>query len=243
MVHFNVVCLGNPGAGKSLILNSMSQGRYVSGDGFVSGTSFLTGLTRKKKEIKGDGYTYIDTPGLNDTLGKEEIKTEIESAFSSSGVYKIIFVMSPNRGRIAPTDIETMNTILQAVEDKVGDLTNHFSLIINSVNDDFITQMNTESGFEMLHATLFQKYSTQSIMAIKQYDEVGQIFKSSVQRELKEFRDSAPSLEINNPITLSSKVEAVKELSAYALNKWKKENEAEIRLFKFIMTNVLKHLD
>ena len=59
----NILVVGNPGAGKSTILNTLLQKAQ-----FKSGASLGVGLTFRFDKFQENGITYMDTPGLCDRV-------------------------------------------------------------------------------------------------------------------------------------------------------------------------------
>ena len=63
----SIVAIGNPGAGKSTILNGIA-GAIL----FKSGISFGEGLTYQLDEKENSRGKFLDTPGLADNARREE---------------------------------------------------------------------------------------------------------------------------------------------------------------------------
>jgi len=118
--------IGNPGVGKSVILNGL-VGSVV----FASGLSYGRGLTSclQKHTVRG-GNTYCDTPGLSDTMMRERAAEEIGRALRQGGVFKIIFVMTLEAGRVRPDDNATRKLVLEAAPE-IGF---RYSILINKVS-------------------------------------------------------------------------------------------------------------
>merc|ERR1712107_927651 len=101
---YNLVMVGNPGTGKSTLLNGLI-GKYE----FKSGVSFGKGLTSRLDKHEHNNVVYMDTPGLADTEMREEAATAIHEAMMQGGNYKIIFVVNLEAGRVSPEDVTTMS--------------------------------------------------------------------------------------------------------------------------------------
>lgn len=107
----NILFVGNPGVGKSTLLNSMLD-EIV----FESGPTTGRGLTRHlQRRVGQDGVCYMDTPGLHDAASMKKAADEIAAAFRQGGKYKVVFVVTTDSGRIRHTDQALMKLVLEAV--------------------------------------------------------------------------------------------------------------------------------
>ncbi|KAF9925934.1 hypothetical protein FBU30_004358 [Linnemannia zychae] len=112
-----LVLVGNPGVGKSSILNAF-------GADFQSGYSKISGLTRdvSSVEVTIDGNPFIlyDIPGIDDSVtedGKDSIVrhlTMLQDILNSGGKLIILFVIKPINGRINPSDFFIMKTVIDS---------------------------------------------------------------------------------------------------------------------------------
>jgi len=104
----NLILVGNPGSGKSTILNAlMGEVRFKSGFS-------VSGLTQVLQIEKFMNVNYIDTPGLEDIARKKQAGVEIEKALKKDGTMKLVFVVTLEGGRIRSADIATIETVLGA---------------------------------------------------------------------------------------------------------------------------------
>lgn len=79
------IVIGNPGVGKSTLLNCL-LGTGV----FPSGVSFGGGMTNiSQTHVTHDGNRYVDTPGLSDIVLREQAGIEIQKALSYGGIFKV----------------------------------------------------------------------------------------------------------------------------------------------------------
>lgn len=122
----HVVVAGNPGVGKSAILNSL-----IGSVKFSSGLSYGSGKTKVLHTVRKGGTKYSDTPGLGDTKMRERAADEISKAFQAGGEFKLIFVVLTDAGRVRPADQATIKIILQAIEEVGVDTTFKYSIIVN----------------------------------------------------------------------------------------------------------------
>merc|ERR1712050_711336 len=106
MNHTNFVLVGNPGVGKSAILNGLTGTKN-----FPSGISIGAGLTSQLAMFKYDGDVYMDTPGLSDIELRREAAVSIKKAMSRGGKFKLFFVLTIEAGRCRPADVMTMKLV------------------------------------------------------------------------------------------------------------------------------------
>ena len=79
-----VLFVGNPGVGKSTMLNCIMNLRCLENlsneNKFKSGLSYGSGMTFQLDIKKLDDVTYMDTPGLEDTKKRKEAAQAITEA-------------------------------------------------------------------------------------------------------------------------------------------------------------------
>ena len=119
------IFIGNPGNGKSTLLNILCNTPHFKG-----GYSVGTGLTTKGSEVTIGGITYMDIPGLYDIDPSKHANAsaEISKALKRGGDYKVIFVVGDQNGRVVTEDVATMNIVLAAAPEITM---NNFGLIVN----------------------------------------------------------------------------------------------------------------
>lgn len=120
-----ILLVGNPGCGKSTLINALKKSEVAP-----SGISAGRGLTTILCEYYDGNKVYIDTPGLSDTHLRQQAAREIEEALKKQGIYRIIFVVTLEAGRVRPDDITTINTVMSAIKIE----RKCFNVIINKVN-------------------------------------------------------------------------------------------------------------
>lgn len=145
----HVVFAGNPGVGKSSMLNSL-----IGSVQFSSGVAIGSGKTRILHKFEQDEIIYCDTPGLNDISHRQKAAEEISNAISQAAALKLIFVITLESGRVRPADATTIDIVLKAVEDKGIDMSNKFSLIINKCSPSVMNTLADKDVMNYLLKTL-----------------------------------------------------------------------------------------
>jgi len=100
---------------------------------FKSGVALFTGLTFQMDEKRYRGRRFLDTPGLNDTLKREQAAKSITKAMRQEGLYRLFFLMLLHNGRLLPEDVTTMSKVLESAQGQLSD--NSFGVIFNQVED------------------------------------------------------------------------------------------------------------
>lgn len=134
---FGIALIGNPGTGKSTILNGL-----VGKPEFSSGLSYASGRTDRLQKYKDqDGKLYFDTPGLNDIDKRKEAGREIDQLLRQDMSLKIVFVTFALNGRIQPEDATTINVVLDAITSV--DTNDRFGVIINQAPAEWINGLKS----------------------------------------------------------------------------------------------------
>eukprot|EP00438_Fugacium_kawagutii_P022289 Skav233969 [mRNA] locus=scaffold1008:507708:509955:+ [translate_table: standard] len=143
----NVLMVGNPGTGKSTLLNCLLQETPFksgySGDG--------TGVTDNLQIHRADGKVYMDTPGLEDDTKRKAAAKAISEALRKDGTYQVFFVIMLDQGRVRVSD----KTVLKLVTDACSDVPNFcYSVIINQMLPKKAKEY--QAGSEMLKNVMTQ---------------------------------------------------------------------------------------
>ena len=138
--------IGNPGVGKSTLINCLTQKNL-----FKSGISIGAGLTTQLQQEKHDGVVYMDTPGLSDVELRKAAAEAITEALKQNGMYQIFFVVTLEAGRVRPVDLTTIKIVLENAKD----ITN-YSIIVNKLTKPEYKKLleNEERNFKQLLAEL-----------------------------------------------------------------------------------------
>ena len=142
--NVKIIAIGNPGCGKSTILNSLA-GEIL----FKSGISLGQGLTFQLDERKAtkNGQIFLDTPGLADLTLRKQAGIAISEGLRKGGKYKIIFFFLQHNGRLVVQDTTTLKLVLEAAPEIQG----QYGIIVNMIPKK-ILKMLKEDGSGFLHS-------------------------------------------------------------------------------------------
>ena len=133
----DVLVAGNPGSGKSALLNSMMQKVL-----FKSGLKNGTGLTRQLDVTEHMGQKYIDTPGFADESVRTSAGKQISERLRQGGKLQILFLVQQNSGRVINEDRVTIQIVLEAAPE-IG---SNYGVIVNRVPENVLDKIfNTEA--------------------------------------------------------------------------------------------------
>lgn len=143
----SLILIGNPGVGKSTILN------HLIGDiKFASGASLGSGKTKGLQGYHEDpDYDFYDTPGLADVKLRATAAKDIRTALSKGGEFIIVFVLTLESGRVRESDLTTVTQVLKAAPE-IGD---KFSICINKIKPEIQELFENPDELATLEACIF----------------------------------------------------------------------------------------
>ena len=128
------MAIGNPGAGKSTILNAIAT-ELLFKSGRCSGGG---GLTYKLDEAQNkNGVCFIDTPGLDDVELRKAAACAISTALQKGGKHKLLFFVRYEGGRLQPQDLFMMQVGLKSAPE----IRNQYGVIINKLSPKMMKQL------------------------------------------------------------------------------------------------------
>jgi len=165
-----LVFYGNPGVGKSTIINGYIESKYpdYKGEYCGSGLSLGKGWTAVNQYIRFNEEALIDTPGLGDVKLREQAANEITNALKQDGQYKIIFVCTLEMGRIRAGDITTMSTVLEAIDTESRSQLK-YSIIVNNIGRRSLKKIVQDSQELTQYFVAFKNYYPNTIAFIPRH--------------------------------------------------------------------------
>eukprot|EP00111_Clytia_hemisphaerica_P014905 TCONS_00043884-protein len=140
-----VLFAGNPGSGKSTILNCLMTSRSPDplheSQRFKSGVAIASGMTYQLDKKEVCGVTYMDTPGLDDVNKRKQAAEAITKALRENGKYQVIFVVTLEAGRVKPADVATIQLILESAKEIT-----HYGVIFNKLSKPVMKKLTAKDG-------------------------------------------------------------------------------------------------
>ena len=185
--------IGNPGVGKSTLVNCLAQKIL-----FKSGVSIGSGMTYQMERQEHGGIVYMDTPGLADIKIRKAAAEAITTALKQNGMYQIFFVVTLEAGRVRPQDLVTMKLVLENAKD-----IKYYSLIVNKLTKRLYQEFlkNDQAKLKELVAELNFGGETNAepptILLLLRNDELDDADNVFTEMEsLKDFVDNAPDMAV-----------------------------------------------
>ena len=138
-----IIAIGNPGAGKSALLNSLG-GQLL----FESGVNIGRGKTYRLDERKNERGHFLDTPGLADEELRKAAGKAISEGLRMGGQFKVLFFVTEQSGRVLLQDATT----IQLIHDAAPEIGDEYGIIVNMVSKGVLKKLNeTEAKHEFLN--------------------------------------------------------------------------------------------
>ena len=146
--QYAILFIGNPGAGKSTMLNCLAGTKL-----FRSGQSYGEGMTFQLDEKIHNGIKYIDTPGLADQKLREAAGKAISTALKAGGRHKIFFFVRLENGRPVNEDITTMKLVL----DSAPEIGQSYGVIIPRITAGVAKGLMNINNWSKVYAGIFNE--------------------------------------------------------------------------------------
>lgn len=214
-----IVLVGNPGTGKSTILNGLA-GKVV----FKYGISFGSGLTTMLNWFHTPTATVYDTPGLYDMGLVKKAGEELDMLLQTGEDISICFVVTLENGRVPKEDATTLDLVLSSITDR--DMNNRFGVIINQMDPYVIEAWNkSDENTRFVRSFITGRYETTHWMYVEfDHSIAAKYNKMYMNGELKKFLFDIPST--------VRKDSGVKSTYTGSFKEFKKEHAKHIRLIE-----------
>lgn len=130
-----VILCGNPGVGKSTILNTLTNSQE-----FPSGVSLGSGLTQHSKIVTVNQVEYADTPGLADLTHGHQAAEQVSHTLSNARCFTLVFVVTLQSGSVRPADLQTIRSVCNSLQHAGIPMRTRVNVIVNRVEDVLLTE-------------------------------------------------------------------------------------------------------
>ena len=218
--------IGNPGVGKSTLVNCLAQKVL-----FKSGVSIGSGMTYQMERQEHDGIVYMDTPGLADMKMRKAAAEAITKALKQNGIYQIFFVVTLEAGRVRPQDLVTIKLVLENAKD-----IKYYSLIVNKLTKRLYQEFLKNEAKRLKELVAELNFGNESnaepppILLLLRDDELDDADNAFTEMEsLKDFVDNASSMAVFpdhvNNIPGDDSFEKIETLFEEQLSQLRQDNE------------------
>lgn len=132
MDSLKIIAVGNPGSGKSTVLNSLA-GEVL----FKAGVNIGQGLTFELDEATNKNGHFLDTPGLADEKLRKAAGKAISDGLRKGGQYKVLFFVTQEAGRVNQQDATTLRLVLEAAPE-IG---TQYGVIVNKISKPVLEKL------------------------------------------------------------------------------------------------------
>ena len=220
-----VFFVGNPGAGKSTLCNSL-------GANFASGISIGYGLTQELQicnvTVNGQRCCVVDAPGLydvNDDITRHNAD-EIKTGLCQNAEYKIVFVVTLESGRFIAQDLSMIKAVTKAIKFKKDQV----AILINKVGSDVMRLLEDPGKRALLESILVkERIASSTIAFIGELDTHSNEGKQSMRNRLYELLHTLVQRKITvvDDISLTSEEVAKMQTSMKDLESKIKDQEEQ----------------
>ena len=183
--------IGNPGVGKSTLVNCLAQKVL-----FKNGVSIGSGMTYQMEKQEHEGIIYMDTPGLADIKLRKAAAEAITKALKQNGMYQIFFVVTLESGRVRPQDLATIRLVLENAKDIT-----YYSLIVNKLTRTLYNKFLENEGQKLKELVTELNFGDEtnaeppSVLLLLREDDLDDADNAFTKVEaLRDFVENAPSM-------------------------------------------------
>jgi len=178
--------IGNPGSGKSTILNGMAGVLH-----FPSGLSLVKGCTTTISYFETDRHLLCDTPGLADIITRQEAAQQLQGLLHRSIPIKLAFVVTLKNGRVSNDDCDSIDIVLSAFPAEFAN--DSFGVIINQVSPKVRSLLTNSTGLDKVKQLLLKTRHTSHWCIVGKDDSISDApNKCLMTNELRAFLEDLP---------------------------------------------------
>lgn len=135
----HVILFGNPGVGKSTLLNALTATKACA-----SGPSLCGGLTVHAQSVTVGRTVYTDTPGLDDAVRGQLAATALSQALTAHPLVKLVFVTTLAAGHVKSADVLSLRLTLDAlVSAGIPDVSSRYAVWVNKASIAELRQIHS----------------------------------------------------------------------------------------------------